>query len=85
MHIVMFLLFGFLVGAVARFLTPGQAPGGWVVSIIIGIAGSMLGGLLGQSLGLYRQGEVAGFIMSVIGAMIVTAVYQAAWGRRRTA
>ena len=85
MHIVMFLLFGFIVGAVARFLTPGQAPGGWVVSIIIGIAGSMLGGLLGQSLGLYRQGEVAGFIMSVIGAMIVTAVYQAAWGRRRTA
>jgi len=85
MHIVMFLLFGFLVGAVARFLTPGQAPGGWVVSIIIGIVGSMLSGFLGQSVGLYRQGEVAGFIMSVIGAMIVTAIYQAAWGRRRTA
>jgi uncharacterized membrane protein YeaQ/YmgE (transglycosylase-associated protein family) len=85
MHIVMFLLFGFLVGAVARFLTPGQAPGGWVVSIVIGIVGSMLIGVLGQSIGLYRQGEVAGFIMSVIGAMIVTAVYQAARGRRRTA
>jgi len=85
MHIVMFLLFGFLVGAVARFLTPGQAPGGWVVSIVIGVVGSMLIGVLGQSVGLYRQGEVAGFIMSVIGAMIVTAVYQAAWGRRRTA
>jgi uncharacterized membrane protein YeaQ/YmgE (transglycosylase-associated protein family) len=85
MHILMFLLFGFLVGAVARFLTPGQAPGGWVVSILIGVLGSMLSGLLGQSLGLYRQGEVAGFVMSVIGAMIVTAAYQAAWGRRRTA
>jgi uncharacterized membrane protein YeaQ/YmgE (transglycosylase-associated protein family) len=85
MHILMFLLFGFLVGAVARFLTPGQAPGGWVVSILIGVLGSMLSGLLGQSLGLYRQGEVAGFVRSVIGAMIVTAAYQAAWGRRRTA
>jgi uncharacterized membrane protein YeaQ/YmgE (transglycosylase-associated protein family) len=85
MHILMFLLFGFLVGAVARFLTPGQAPGGWVVSILIGVLGSKLSGLLGQSLGLYRQGEVAGFVMSVIGAMIVTAAYQAAWGRRRTA
>ena len=60
MHIVMFLLFGLVVGAFARFIVPGREPGGWVVSMLLGIAGAVLGGYFGRVLGLYREGQPAG-------------------------
>jgi uncharacterized membrane protein YeaQ/YmgE (transglycosylase-associated protein family) len=82
MHILLYLFFGLIVGTLARILVSGRGSGGWVVSIVIGIVGSMVGAFLGQALGLYRQGETAGFVMSVVGAVIVVAAYHGLTGRR---
>ncbi len=82
LSLVLFLAFGLIVGAVSRLLMPGTEPGGWVVSMLLGIAGAMLGGFIGRVVGLYRFDEPAGFIMSVIGAMILVGIYHAV---RRTA
>ncbi|MCW5745676.1 MAG: GlsB/YeaQ/YmgE family stress response membrane protein [Alphaproteobacteria bacterium] len=62
---------GFLVGLVARFLTPGRDPGGIIVTIVIGIVGSIAATYGGRALGLYAPGQVAGFIGSVIGAIVL--------------
>ena len=75
MHVLIFLLFGLIVGALARLIVPGREPGGWVVSLVLGVAGSMLGGFLGRMVGLYRDGQRTGFIMSLVGAIILVAIY----------
>ena len=62
-------VFGLIIGIVARFLIPGPTPHGLIVTALVGMAGGWLGGFLGQSLGWYKQGEAAGFLMSVVGAM----------------
>jgi uncharacterized membrane protein YeaQ/YmgE (transglycosylase-associated protein family) len=69
------MLFGLVVGIVAKLLMPGQHPGGIIATILIGIVGAWLGGLLGRTLGLYPAGHPAGFIMAVIGAMILLVIY----------
>jgi uncharacterized membrane protein YeaQ/YmgE (transglycosylase-associated protein family) len=81
-HIVWFLLFGLFVGAIARFVVPGREPGGWLVSMMIGVGGAMVGGYFGRVVGLYRAGEPAGFIMSLLGAIALVVAYQAFAGRR---
>ncbi len=84
MEILLFLLFGLIVGALARLIVPGRQKGGWITSMLIGIAGSLLGGLVGRALGLYEPGErTGGFIMSLLGAIVVVFAYQAI--TRRTA
>jgi len=85
MNIIIFLLFGLVVGALARLIVPGKERGGWVVSMILGVVGSFAGGFLGRILGFYRDGEPAGFVMSLIGAIIVVAGYSALSGRRALA
>lgn len=75
MHLLWTLLIGLIVGAVAKLLMPGKDPGGFIITIVIGIAGSLLATFLGRALGLYREGASAGFIMSVIGAMILLFIY----------
>jgi len=75
MSIILFLVFGLVVGALARLIVPGREPGGWGISMLLGIAGSFLGGFLGRVVGLYREGEPAGFIMSLIGAIVLVAGY----------
>lgn len=80
--ILSFILFGLIVGAVARMLMPGHEPGGWGFSILLGIAGSFLGGMIGHALHLYGPGQTAGFFMSVVGAMILVGLYHAVRGRR---
>ena len=80
--IIGWIIFGAIVGLVARLLHPGRDPSGFVVTVLLGIAGSLLGGFLGQILGMYREGEGAGFIMSVIGAILVLIIYQRVGGRR---
>ena len=85
MSILLFLLFGLVVGALARFLVGGRDPGGWGTSLVIGVLGSLFGGLLGQFFGFYRYGETAGFLMSVLGAVFVTIAYHAITSRRRLA
>jgi uncharacterized membrane protein YeaQ/YmgE (transglycosylase-associated protein family) len=78
------IIFGLIVGIVGKFLMPGRDPGGFIVTILLGIAGALLGGFIGRALGLYNEGEPAGFIMAVIGAIILLAIYRAVIGRRRT-
>jgi uncharacterized membrane protein YeaQ/YmgE (transglycosylase-associated protein family) len=63
---------------------PGRDPGGFIVTILLGIAGALLGGFVGRALGFYQEGEPAGFIMAVLGAIILLAIYRAVVGRRRT-
>jgi uncharacterized membrane protein YeaQ/YmgE (transglycosylase-associated protein family) len=82
MEFVGAIVIGLLVGAVAKFLTPGKDPGGCLITILIGLAGSFVGTYLGQALGLYRVGEPAGFIGSVIGAVLLLLLYRMIAGRR---
>jgi uncharacterized membrane protein YeaQ/YmgE (transglycosylase-associated protein family) len=75
-------LFGLLIGAVAKLLTPGKDPGGCFVTILLGLAGSFVGTYLGHFLGFYHVGEPAGFVGSVIGAIILLLLYRLIAGRR---
>ena len=70
------ILFGLIAGVLAKLLMPGKDPGGIIVTILLGIAGALLGGFLGQALGLYGPGESAGMIMSIIGAILLLAIYR---------
>jgi uncharacterized membrane protein YeaQ/YmgE (transglycosylase-associated protein family) len=79
------ILFGLIAGFVAKLLMPGRDPGGFIVTILLGIAGAVLGGFIGQALGLYREGEAAGFLMSVFGAILLLVIYRMfAGGKSRT-
>lgn len=83
MSIILFLIFGLIVGALARFIVPGREPGGWVVSMLLGVAGSLLGALVGRAIGIYHEGETTGgFFMSLLGAIILVAGYHAIARRR---
>ena len=82
MHLILFLIFGLIVGAIARFLVPGKESGGWFLSMILGVAGSFAGTFLGRMLGLYREGQPAGFLMSILGAIVLVVLYHALAGRR---
>jgi uncharacterized membrane protein YeaQ/YmgE (transglycosylase-associated protein family) len=70
------LIIGLVVGAVAKFLMPGKDPGGIWITMIIGIAGSILATYIGQAIGWYQAGEGAGFIMSVVGAVVLLLIYR---------
>ncbi len=70
------LVFGLIVGALAKFVMPGKDPGGIFVTIALGIAGALLAGFIGQALGMYGPGQPAGFIMATIGAILVLALYR---------
>ena len=63
------VVFGLIVGLCARFLLPGPQPRGLIVTALVGIVGGWLGGFIGKALGWYKEGEAAGFLMSVVGAM----------------
>ena len=69
-------LVGLVIGAVAKFLMPGKDPGGIIITMLLGIAGSVIATWLGRVLGMYGPGQSAGFIMSVIGAIILLAIYR---------
>ena len=70
------LIIGLIVGAIAKFLMPGKDPGGIIITILIGIAGSMVAGFLGRSLGWYAEGEPIGFIASLVGAILLLVIYR---------
>jgi len=76
------ILFGLVVGAIAKLLMPGRDPGGFIVTILLGIAGALLGGFFGRAMGWYREGEPAGFLMSLIGAVVLLVIYRMAIGNR---
>jgi len=84
-HLLWVVIIGLIVGALAKLIMPGKDPGGIIVTILLGIAGALLGGWLGRVVGLYQEGQGAGFIMSLIGAIILLAIYRLIIGRRRVA
>ena len=76
------ILIGAAIGVVAKLLMPGRDPGGCIITILLGIAGSFLASYLGRAMGWYQEGEVAGFIFSVIGAMVLLLIYRMIFGKR---
>ena len=82
MGLIYTLIIGLIVGAVAKFFMPGKDPGSWVITILLGIAGAFVGGWLGQTLGWYQPGEPVGFIVSVLGAMLLLLLYRMFTGRK---
>lgn len=76
MGIFAWILFGLIVGIIAKLLMPGRDPGGFIVTILLGIAGALLGGFLGRAMGLYGSSESAGWIVSILGAIILLAIYR---------
>ncbi len=83
MGILGWSVFGLIVGIVAKFLTPGRDPGGFIVTILIGIVGALLGGFIGRAIGLYRENVPVGFVMAVIGSIILLLLYRMFTGSRR--
>jgi uncharacterized membrane protein YeaQ/YmgE (transglycosylase-associated protein family) len=82
MHLLWMIIVGLIVGALAKLIMPGHDPGGIVVTMLLGIGGSILAGFLGRAVGWYGAGQPAGFIASVIGAIIILAIYRIIIGRR---
>jgi uncharacterized membrane protein YeaQ/YmgE (transglycosylase-associated protein family) len=80
-HMIGHIFFGLIVGIVAKLLTPGHDPGGIIVTIVLGIVGAWVGGQLGQWLGWYEPGHPAGFLMAVVGAILLLVVYRVALQR----
>ena len=82
MGIIWTIVIGFVVGLIAKMLMPGRDPGGFIVTVLIGIAGSLLATYGGQALGLYDAGEPAGFIGSLVGAIVLLVIYRVIRGRK---
>ncbi len=80
--IIWTLIIGLIVGGIAKLLMPGRDPGGCIITILLGIAGAFIAGYLGRLLGWYQPGQTAGFIASVIGAMILLLIYRMISGKR---
>ena len=74
--IIGWIIFGLIVGVIAKLLMPGRDPGGFVITILLGIAGALLGGWIGRAIGLYRPGESAGYIVSILGAVVILLIYR---------
>lgn len=83
MGILGWIVFGLVVGAIAKLLMPGKDPGGIIVTMILGIVGALLGGFVGRALGMYNSNESAGFIMALVGSVLVLLVYRMTVGGRR--
>ncbi|MEO8347680.1 MAG: GlsB/YeaQ/YmgE family stress response membrane protein [Acidobacteriota bacterium] len=85
MGILGWILFGLVVGIVAKFIMPGRDPGGIIITIILGIVGALLGGFIGQALNLYEPGEPAGFVGATLGAILILWIYRVATRKRSIA
>jgi uncharacterized membrane protein YeaQ/YmgE (transglycosylase-associated protein family) len=81
-EIIGWIVFGIVVGAVAKLLMPGRDPGGFIVTMLLGIVGAVVGGYLGRAMGWYGPEEAAGFLMSLVGAILLLAVYRMAVRRQ---
>ena len=82
MGILGWILFGLIVGALAKLVMPGKDPGGIIVTMLIGIAGALVGGFLGRSMGLYGPNQSAGWLMSILGVVILLVLYRMLTRRR---
>ncbi|MEO7192165.1 MAG: GlsB/YeaQ/YmgE family stress response membrane protein [Vicinamibacterales bacterium] len=82
--VIGWIVFGIIVGAVAKLLMPGRDPGGIIITMLLGVVGAVLGGFIGRAMGFYGPNEGAGFLMSLVGAVLVLFIYRMAVGRRAT-
>ena len=76
MGVLGWILFGLVVGIVAKLLMPGRDPGGFIITTVLGIVGAVVGGFLGRTLGFYGPGEPAGFLMATLGAVVLLFIYR---------
>jgi uncharacterized membrane protein YeaQ/YmgE (transglycosylase-associated protein family) len=84
MSIIALLVSGLIVGVIAKLLMPGRDPGGFIITILLGIAGMFLGSYLGRALGFYKPGQPAGWIVSILGALVLLVLYHLLFNRRRS-
>jgi uncharacterized membrane protein YeaQ/YmgE (transglycosylase-associated protein family) len=84
MHFIGALIIGLIAGAVAKLLMPGKDPGGFFITMGLGVVGALLATFLGRAVGWYHEGESAGFIAAVVGSIIILAIYRLIKGRRTT-
>ena len=82
MGILSWIVFGLVVGIIAKLLMPGRDPGGFIITMLLGIAGALLGGFAGRAMGFYGPNESAGWLMSIAGAILLLVIYRVAIGRR---
>lgn len=82
MEILSWIVFGLVIGIIAKVLMPGRDPGGFIVTTLLGIAGAMIGGFVGRAMGFYGDGQTAGWLMSILGAVILLALYRMMVRRR---
>ena len=80
--VIGWIFFGLVVGIIAKLLMPGKDPGGFIVTMLLGIVGAVLGGWIGRALGMYGPDQSAGFFMALLGSIILLAIYRVAVGRR---
>ena len=76
MGIIAWICFGLVVGVIAKLLMPGRDPGGFIITILLGIAGALVGGFIGRALGFYGQNQGAGWLMSILGAVVLLFIYR---------
>ncbi|HEY2431859.1 MAG TPA: GlsB/YeaQ/YmgE family stress response membrane protein [Vicinamibacterales bacterium] len=76
MGILSWIVFGLVVGIIAKLLMPGRDPGGFVITILLGIAGALVGGFVGRAIGFYGPNQAAGWLMSIAGAIILLVLYR---------
>ena len=81
--ILAWIVIGLLAGGIAKLLMPGRDPGGCIITILLGIAGALLAGFLGQAVGWYSPGEGAGFLAAIVGAFVILLIYRLVLARRR--
>ena len=74
--VIGWIIFGLIVGAVAKLVMPGRDPGGFIVTMLLGIAGALVGGFLGRAAGWYGPNDPAGFLMSLFGAVVLLLLYR---------
>jgi len=82
MGILAWIVFGLVVGVIAKLLTPGKDPGGFIVTMLLGIAGALLGGFIGRAMGFYGPDQAAGWLMSIGGAVLLLVLYRVMVRRR---
>lgn len=75
------IIIGAVAGVLGKLIMPGKDPGGFIVTILLGIAGALLAGFLGQAVGFYAAGEGAGWIGATVGAIVLLAIYRVVKGR----